>query len=156
MHFSRRKVHGRVSGMPIKTANAVWKGSLAEGTGHLKTQSGKLDTDYSWKSRAEDGPLTNPEELLAAAHAGCYSMAFSHILGTAGKVATSIETSAAVSFEKQGDGFAITKIVLKMSAVIPGIGEDEFQTIAHMAKVGCPVSKALSSVPIELVAALGK
>lgn len=140
--------------MPTKTAEAVWNGTLVEGTGHLKTQSGKLDTDYSWKSRAEEGPLTNPEELIAAAHAGCFSMAFSHILTSAGKPPTKISTSAAVQFDKQGDGFAITRIKLKTVAQVTGLSEAEFQKFAGMAKEGCPVSKALSAVPIELEAKL--
>ncbi len=140
--------------MPIKSADAVWKGTLADGSGHLKSQSGKVDLDYSWKSRAEDGPLTNPEELIAAAHAGCFSMALSHILTGAGHPPTQINTSAKVSFEKQGDGFAITRIMLSSRATVPGISADEFARHAAAAKTGCPVSKALASVPIDLDAQL--
>ena len=92
--------------MPVKSATAVWNGSLPEGKGHLKTQSGALDVDYGWKSRAEDAPGTNPEGLIAAAHAGCFSMALSHILGGGGHTPTKIQTSAEVTFAKQGEGFA--------------------------------------------------
>lgn len=141
--------------MPTKTAEAVWNGNLLEGTGHLKAASGAVSTDFGWKSRAENGTQTSPEELIAAAHAGCYSMALSHILTGAGHPPTRIQTSAAVSFEKQGDGFAITKIVLTSKASVPGLSDGEFQKHAGAAKTGCPVSKALSAVPIELHASLG-
>ena len=140
--------------MPVKTADAVWSGSLPEGKGHLKTQSGALDVDYGWKSRAEDAPGTNPEELIAAAHAGCFSMALSHILGGAGHTPTKIHTTAAVTFSKQGDGFAITGIKLKTEAQVPGIDDATFKKHAESAKSGCPVSKALSSVPMTLEATL--
>jgi osmotically inducible protein OsmC len=140
--------------MPVKSASAVWNGTLVEGSGHLKTQSGKLDPDYGWKSRAENGLQTNPEELIAAAHAGCFSMALSHILTSNGHPPTKIETSAKVSFDKVGDGFEITKITLESKAVVPGLDAAGFQKFAGMAKGGCPVSKALAAVPIELVATL--
>ena len=140
--------------MPTKTATAVWNGSLTEGKGHLKTQSGVVDADYGWKSRAEDAPGTNPEELIAAAHAGCFSMALSHMLTGAGFPPTRIDTSARVKFEKQGDGFAITGIALETVAQIPNIGEADFQKHASAAKAGCPVSKALSAVPMTLDAKL--
>lgn len=141
--------------MPLKTANAVWHGSLTEGKGHLKTQSGVLDADYGWKARSEDGqPGTNPEELIAAAHAGCFSMALSHILTGAGFKPTKLETSAKVSFEKQGDGFAITKIALDLVAEVPNLSQADFGKYTEMAKQGCPVSKALSAVPISLEAKL--
>jgi osmotically inducible protein OsmC len=143
--------------MPTKTAEAVWNGTLIEGKGHLKTQSGKLDTDYGWKSRSEDGqPGTNPEELIAAAHAGCFSMAFSHILAGAGFTAKTINTRAEVKFDKVGDGFAITGIKLITNAEIPGINDADFKANAEKAKAGCPVSKALASVPISLEATLKK
>lgn len=136
--------------MPVKTAHAVWNGSLIEGNGTLKSQSGVLNASYGWKSRAGDAPGTNPEELIAAAHAGCFSMALSHILSTAGHVPTSISTSAEVTFNQVGDGFAITKILLKAEGKVPGITEAQFKEFANGAKTGCPVSKALASVPIEL------
>ena len=141
--------------MPLKTADAVWNGSLGEGKGHLITQSKVVDVDYTWKARAEDGAGTNPEELIAAAHAGCFSMALSHILGGAGFTPTKITTKAAVSFDKVGDGFAITGIKLTTLATIPNIDEATFMKCADMAKGGCPVSKALASVPITLEAKLG-
>lgn len=140
--------------MPVKTAEAVWKGSLTEGSGHLKSQSGKLDTDYAWKSRSEDSPGTNPEELLAAAHAGCFSMQLSHMLAQAGHPAERLHTVGHVAFEKAGEGFAIPKIRLVLDAKVPGISEEEFRKHAEGAKTGCPVSKALSAVPIELEATL--
>jgi len=136
--------------MPLKTAQAVWNGALADGTGHLKTQSGKVDVDYTWKARSGDAPGTNPEELIAAAHAGCFSMALSHIIGEAGHKPTKITTSAEVSFDKVGDGFSITKITLKTQGEVPGIDEAKFKEFAEMAKVGCPVSKALAAVPLAL------
>lgn len=140
--------------MPVKTAEAIWNGSLMVGTGHLKSQSGKLDTDYSWKARIGDSNQTNPEELIAAAHAGCFSMALSHILTEAGHKPTKINTSAHVQFDKVGEGFAITKITLKTAGTVPGIDDSEFKKFADMAKVGCPVSKALASVPMSLEAKL--
>ena len=140
--------------MSTKYANAVWNGSLTEGTGHLKTQSGKLDVDYAWKSRAEDGPGTNPEELIAAAHAGCYSMALSHMLTEAGHKPEKLETKAEVKFEKVDDGFGITGIHLTCRGTVPGADEATFKEHAENAKTGCPVSKALSAVPITLDASL--
>ena len=136
--------------MSVKTAEAEWSGSLMEGKGHLKTQSGKLDTDYAWKSRAEDGPGTNPEELIGAAHAGCFSMALSHMLAEAGHPPKMLHTTANVTFDKVGDGFGITKILLQLEGEVPGIDEAAFKEHANKAKTGCPVSKALASVPIEL------
>jgi len=138
--------------MPVKFADAIWNGSLMDGKGHLKTQSGKLDVDYVWKSRAGEGPETNPEELIAAAHAGCFSMALSHILASAGHPPRQIQTKASVTFDKVGDGFAITKIHLKTEASVPGIDEAQFKQMADLAKTGCPVSKALASVPLTLEA----
>lgn len=140
--------------MSVKTAEAVWKGSLTEGSGHLKTESGKLDTDYAWKSRSEEGPGTNPEELIAAAYAGCFSMQLSHMLAQAGHAPDRLHTVGHVTFEKVGEGFGITKIKLVLDAKVPGISEADFQKHAEGAKTGCPVSKALSAVPIELEAKL--
>ncbi|HEX8325829.1 MAG TPA: OsmC family protein [Tepidisphaeraceae bacterium] len=140
--------------MPVKTADAVWNGSLMDGRGHMKTQSGALDVDYGWKSRAEEAPGTNPEELIAAAHAGCFSMALSHILAEGKHPPTQINTHAEVTFAKQGDGFTITGIALKTEAAVPGIDDAAFQEAAQKAKAGCPVSKALASVNITLTAKL--
>jgi osmotically inducible protein OsmC len=140
--------------MPVRTAQAEWNGGLIDGNGRVKGQSGVLDQALSWQSRAENAPGTNPEELIAAAHAGCFSMALSFILGNAGLKPTKINTSAKVSFEKVGDGFAITKIDLSTEATVPGLDDAGFQTHANAAKTGCPVSKALASVPISLTAKL--
>jgi osmotically inducible protein OsmC len=142
--------------MPVKTAEATWNGSLMEGKGHVKSQSGKLDADLDWKSRAGDAAGTNPEELIASAHAGCFSMALSHMLALGGHPATKITTKAEVSFEKVGDGFGITKILLKTTGQVPGIDEKTFKETADKAKAGCPVSKALASVPITLEATFVK
>jgi osmotically inducible protein OsmC len=140
--------------VPIKTAEAVWQGSLAEGKGHLKSQSGVLNVDYGWKSRADEAPGTNPEELIGAALAGCYSMALSHMLGQAGHTPQRLNTRADVSFEKQGDGFAITGIKLTLNAQVPEIDEKTFRETAEKAKSGCPVSKALTGTKITLEAKL--
>jgi osmotically inducible protein OsmC len=109
--------------------------------------SGAFDGSYSFESRFEEGEGTNPEELIAAAHAGCFSMAFAGNLQRAGHEPRSVETTARVSVEKSGDGFAITRIELDSSASVPGIEDDEFQQIAEASKEGCPVSVALAAVP---------
>jgi lipoyl-dependent peroxiredoxin len=142
--------------MSVKTAEATWSGSLMDGKGHVKSQSGKLDVDMAWKDRGGEGPGTNPEEILGAAHAMCFSMALSHMLATAGHPPTKITTKAEVSFEKVGDGFGITKILLKTTGQVPGIDEATFKATAEKAKAGCPVSKALASVPISLEATFVK
>ncbi|MCC6239791.1 MAG: OsmC family protein [Phycisphaerales bacterium] len=135
--------------MSVKSAHAVWNGSLKEGNGKLTTPSG-LALDYTWKDRAEGAPGTSPEELIAAAHAGCFSMALSLLLGLSGHKPTRISTSADVRFEQVGGGFSITKISLKTEGQVPGITEAVFREHAEKAKVGCPVSKALANVPIDL------
>jgi len=130
----------------IKNASAVWKGSIKEGGGTISTETGVLDNaPYGFKARFEDGPGTNPEELIAAAHAGCFSMALSLMLGEAGLTAESIKTNAAVTLEKVGDGFAITASHLTVVARIPGADETKFDEIANQAKAGCPVSKVLNA-----------
>jgi osmotically inducible protein OsmC len=129
-----------------RTGSAEWKGGLRDGTGTVSTESGVLrDTQYSFSTRFEDGTGTNPEELIAAAHAGCFSMALSGQLGQAGMTAESIRTTAAVSLEKQDGGFAITAVHLDVTARIPGGDEGAFQTAANNAKSGCPVSKLLNA-----------
>ncbi|MDI7774264.1 OsmC family protein [Asticcacaulis sp. EMRT-3] len=142
----------------IRTAKAHWAGNGQQGEGSLTTQSGVLDQQpYSFKLRFEnaDGKAgTNPEELIAAAHSGCFSMALAFALGAAGFTADSIDTEASVDLQPADGGFAIAAIKLKLSAKIPGISADQFQEIAAGAKAGCPVSKALSSVPITLEAVL--
>ncbi|HEX5678129.1 MAG TPA: OsmC family protein [Alcanivorax sp.] len=129
-----------------KFASAHWEGDIKKGKGTISTQSGALkDQPYGFNTRFEDEPGTNPEELIGAAHAGCFSMAFSLELGNAGHTADSIDTKAKVTLDKDGDGFSITKIHLEMTAKIPGIDDAEFQKIANGAKEGCPVSKVLNA-----------
>ncbi len=129
-----------------KKASAIWKGGLKDGSGTISTETGVLNNaPYGFKSRFENGPGTNPEELLAAAHAGCFSMALSLILGEAGLTAEKIETHAAVTLEKVGDGFSITSSHLDVSAKIPGADNAKFQDAAEKAKVGCPLSKVLNA-----------
>ena len=138
-----------------KTASAHWSGSLKEGKGQISTESGALSTQpYGFNTRFEDKPGTNPEELIGAAHAGCFSMAFSMILGDYDAVADEIDTKATVSLEKQDAGFAITKIHLDMTAKIPGISEEDFQKAANTAKENCPVSKVLAGADITMDAKL--
>ncbi len=140
--------------MPARTAQAIWNGSLTEGTGTLTTATGALNGPYDWRSRAEDGTHTNPEELIAAAHAGCFNMAFSHILGGAGFTPTRLETKAVVHLEKTDGGFAITKIDLHTQGEVPGLDQAAFLEHATAAKTGCPVSKALAGTEITLEATL--
>ena len=140
-----------------RTASAHWAGGLKDGKGSVTTQSGVLkDTQYSFSTRFEDGIGTNPEELIAAAHAGCFSMATSGGLTRAGFPPTSIATTASVNLESTPAGFRIARIDLVMEAVVPGVAEEQFKTIAEEAKKGCPVSVALSAVPITLSATLKK
>lgn len=127
-------------------ASAQWQGSLKEGTGTLSTGSGALvDKPYSFKTRFEGEQGTNPEELIGAAHAGCFSMAFSMILGLAGFTPDKIETSATITLEPKDGGFAITASHLDVTASIPGIDDATFQELAGKAKAGCPVSKLLNA-----------
>jgi osmotically inducible protein OsmC len=138
-----------------RKAQAVWTGSGKDGGGKLGTESGVLaDTQYSWKTRFADGKGTNPEELIAAAHAGCFSMALAFALGRAGHEPQEIRTEATLSFDQQDGGFAITAVHLSTSAKVPGIDAAAFQKIAEEAKVGCPVSKVLKAT-ITLDAKLG-
>jgi osmotically inducible protein OsmC len=122
----------------------------------MKLGSGAFEGKYSFGTRFEEAPGTNPEELIGAAHAGCYSMAFSAMLGGAGFTPKSIKTEAKVHIEKVGEGFAITRIQLACQGNVPGIDEGKFKEIAEAAKKGCPVSKALAGVQIELDAKLVK
>jgi lipoyl-dependent peroxiredoxin len=140
--------------MPVRKAQAHWGGTVAEGSGTMALGSGAFEGPYSFKSRMEDGAGTNPEELIGAAHAGCFSMALSLILGEAGHPPDSIDTEAKVHFGKEGDGFAITSIELATTAKVPGIDQDEFSSYADQAKDGCPVSKALTGTKITLDATL--
>jgi osmotically inducible protein OsmC len=130
----------------IKKGSAQWKGDLKNGTGSISTETGVLrNAPYGFKARFEDGPGTNPEELIAAAHAACFTMALSAGLGKAGFTADSIQTEAAVRLEKVGDGFAITHSDLVCMAKVPGVDERAFQEIAEQTKAGCPVSKVLNA-----------
>lgn len=125
---------------------AKWQGGLKDGKGWLSTKSGAItDQPYGFASRFEDKPGTNPEELIGAAHAGCFTMALSKILGDAGFTATEMNTKAEITLEKQGDEFAITKSHLTLRAKIPGIDEAKFKELAGMAEKGCPVSKLLKA-----------
>lgn len=141
--------------MPKRTANARWDGSLQEGSGTMRMASGAYEGPYSFQSRFQEGDGTNPEELIAAAHAGCFSMALSGELGRAGHEAESVETTATVHLDKLDEGFGITRIELDTRARVPGVDAGEFQRIAEAAKQGCPVSRALAAVEtIELKAEL--
>lgn len=141
--------------MPVRTANAEWQGNLRDGQGKMSLGSGAFEGNFSFRSRMGDGATgTNPEELIGAAHAGCYSMAFSAALSAAGFTPTRVHTTARVHFGPVEGGFAIGPIDLEMEAVIPGIDETTFNRIAQDAKANCPVSKALASVPINLKATL--
>ena len=129
-----------------RNATAEWKGGLKDGKGTISTDSGVLaDTQYSFSTRFEDGKGTNPEELIAAAHAGCFSMALSGQLGQAGLTAESIRTTASVKLEKTDAGFAITSVHLEVKARVPGADQEAFATAANNAKAGCPVSKVLKA-----------
>lgn len=142
--------------MPVRNADAVWEGGLKDGRGTIKLGSGAFEGKYSFSTRFEGAPGTNPEELIGAAHAGCFSMALSAGLGKAGITPKRIHTVAKVSLDKVGEGFKITKIQLQTEAEIPGIDDKVFQEHARQAKAGCPVSQALSATPIELEAKLIK
>jgi osmotically inducible protein OsmC len=141
--------------MPRRTADARWDGTIEGGSGRMRFGGGAFDGQYSFQSRFEEGEGTNPEELIAAAHAGCFSMALTVALGRAGHEPENVESTADVHIEKVGDGFGITRIELRTRARVPGISDEEFQQLANAAKEGCPVSKALAAVDsIELDAQL--
>lgn len=129
-----------------RSASAVWTGGLKDGKGNISTDSGVLsETQYSFSTRFEDGKGTNPEELIAAAHAGCFSMALSGQLGQAGLTPESIRTTAIVRLEKTDAGFAITSVHLEVRAKVPGADQQAFEKAANNAKAGCPVSKVLKT-----------
>jgi osmotically inducible protein OsmC len=140
--------------MPKRSAEAVWEGSLKEGSGKVKLGSGAYEGAYSFATRFEEKTGTNPEELIAAAHAGCFSMALSAGLGRGGFTPTRIRTTADVLLEKVGEGFKITTITLRTEANIPNITPQQFQEFAEKAKSGCPVSQALAGTTIKLDAKL--
>jgi osmotically inducible protein OsmC len=129
-----------------RNASAHWEGGLKDGKGTVSTESGVLaGTQYSFSTRFENGKGTNPEELIAAAHAGCFSMALSGQLGSAGMTAQSIDTTATVTFEKLEQGFTVTEVHLKLVAKIPGADKAAFETAAGNAKTGCPISRLLNT-----------
>ena len=140
--------------MPTRNATAIWEGGLKGGKGNIKGESGAINVPFSFGTRFENAPGTNPEELIAAAHAGCFSMALSAGLEKAGKPATKVETKAGCTVEKVEGGFGITGIKLTCRATVPGIDKETFQKIAQETKAGCPVSKALAAIKIELDAQL--
>lgn len=138
-----------------RRAEAQWNGSVVEGNGSVKLGSGAFEGEYSFNSRfGDDTKRTNPEELIAAAHAACFSMALSATLGKAGFAPVKIETKANVKLEKQGDAFVIPNIILETEAEVPNISEEDFQTYAKSAKENCPVSKVLAGAEITLNATL--
>jgi osmotically inducible protein OsmC len=130
--------------MPIRSASARWQGTLTEGSGTIRTGKGGFEGNYSFKSRFEEGEGTNPEELIGAAHAGCFSMAFSKALSDAGYPPRSVDTTANVHLDKTDAGMTVTRIDLDSTGDVPGIEDAEFQKIAEGAKEGCPISRLLS------------
>lgn len=140
--------------MTMRQSDAEWRGDLAKGSGTMRLGSGAFEGSYSFPSRFENGTGTNPEELIAAAHAGCFSMALSHGLSQAGHAPTRVHTTAKVHLEKSGGGFAITRIELDCEAEVPGLDAAAFQQQAEGAKANCPVSKALAGTSISLTARL--
>ncbi|MEA2560352.1 MAG: lipoyl-dependent peroxiredoxin [Acidobacteriota bacterium] len=140
--------------MPVRKADAVWEGDIRGGNGKVSLGSGAFEGRYSFGSRFEEGAGTNPEELIGAAHAGCFSMALSGGLGRGGHTPKRIATTAKVHIEKVGEGFSITRIELDTQAEVPGIDDATFQEFAKKAKEGCPVSKALAGTEITLNAKL--
>lgn len=140
--------------MPIRISEAIWEGDLIKGKGKMKLGSGAFEGNYSFGSRFEQAPGTNPEELIGAAHAGCFSMALSMMLGQAGYKVEQIHTTARVHIDKVAEGFKITTIELDTEGKVPGIDERTFKEKAEAAKKGCPVSMALTGVDIRLNARL--
>jgi lipoyl-dependent peroxiredoxin len=140
--------------MPTRNASAHWEGGLQQGKGSLRLGSGAFEGQYSFSSRFEEGTGTNPEELIGAAHAGCFSMALASGLERAGYPPTSVDTTARVHFERVEGGFRIARIELDCTAEVPGIDEATFAEQAETAKADCPVSQALAAVDIELTAQL--
>jgi len=140
--------------MPQRTAEAQWTGGLVEGKGRVKVQSGTIDAPYDFRARTGDGSGTNPEELIGAAHAGCFTMQLSALLEKAGFTAERLHTRATVHFEKQAEGFAIPRIDLVTEGSVEGLDQAAFQKHAETAKNICPVSKALAGTKITLTATL--
>ena len=141
--------------MPKRTAEAEWKGNLPEGSGRMSFGGGAFEGQYSFGSRFEEGEGTNPEELIAAAHAGCFSMFLANVLSQAGHEPDSVRTTAKVSLDKDDGGFSITRSDLSTKVAVSGLDEAELQQHADEAKKGCPVSRALGAIEIGLEARLG-
>lgn len=140
--------------MPVRKAEAAWQGNLTEGKGTVRLGSGAFEGKYDWGSRSADAPGTNPEELIGAAHAGCFTMALSAQLGSAGITPTHLQTTAKVHLIKNETGFVIPKIELELEGEVPGIDAATFAQHAQTAKANCPVSKALVGVEIHLTTTL--
>ena len=140
--------------MLTRKAKGVWEGDLVRGKGTMKFGSGAFEGPYSFLSRFKDGSGTNPEELIAAAHAGCFSMALSNMLAEAGFTPTRVKTKALVRMDNVDGGFKIVRIDLVTEAEVPGLDEATFMATAQAAKTGCPVSQALAAVPVTLDATL--
>ncbi len=140
--------------MPVRTAEARWQRSLQDGSGTMRLGSGAFEGSYSFKSRMENGAGTNPEELIGAAHAGCFSMAFANALSQAGHKPQEIRTTASVHFDKTDQEWGISRIDLATEGNVPGVDEATFKRLAEDAKKNCPVSKALAATPITLSATL--
>lgn len=140
--------------MPVRRADARWEGDLKAGKGQMHLGGGAWSGPYSFGSRFEEGTGTNPEELLAAAHAGCFSMAFANELAQAGHTPDRVETTANVHLDKSGDGFSVTRVVLRTEAQVAGIEDEEFQRLAEAAKRGCPVSRLFTGAEIAVEAKL--
>lgn len=147
-------IKGRNNEMAQRKASATWNGGLKDGNGTMRLGGGAYEGAYSFQSRFEEGEGTNPEELIAGAHAGCFSMALSGELGKAGHEPKKVSTEARVSLVKGDAGFTINRIELVTEAEVPGISEDEFQELAEAAKKGCPVSRALAGPDITVKATL--
>lgn len=140
--------------MAVRRASAAWNGGLLDGNGKMRLGSGAFEGPFSFKTRFEEEPGTNPEELIGAAHAGCFSMAFAATLGKNGFAPERVATDARVHLTKGETGFSISKIELHTEATVPGIDEAKFQELATAAKNSCPVSRALAAIEIELHAKL--
>ena len=141
--------------MPTRQADAVWQGTLKEGAGTVRGGSGMFDLPYTWKARfEEEADKTNPEELLGAAHAGCYAMFLSALLTGAGLTPTSINATAVVTLGRDDRGPVVENITLNVEAVVPGATAEQFNELAERSKAGCPISRALASTPITLNATL--
>ena len=140
--------------MPVRTAEAEWKGDLPKGSGTMAFGSGAFEGAYSFSSRFEEGEGTNPEELIAAAHAGCFSMFLANVLSQAGHEPTSVRSTARISLDPENGGFSITRSDLSTEVSVEGLDDGEFQKHAEEAKQGCPVSRALGAIEIGLEAKL--